>query len=110
MLLSFSWTDYADKPYKEFLKSQKLTGNLIDYVVHAIAMVSDTETTAKVSDIVAKVLIYYTTESFIITSLLEWIMKLFPSLGYSKQQMLLYNIAFRNAIKSAKVNKVNRSY
>ncbi|XP_021352296.1 rab proteins geranylgeranyltransferase component A 2-like isoform X1 [Mizuhopecten yessoensis] len=39
------YQDFADKPFKEFLKSQKLTNNICHYVQHSIAMATDTMTT-----------------------------------------------------------------
>ena len=40
--------DYADRPFIEFLKYKKLTSNLIQFIVHAIAMVNDDTPTVEV--------------------------------------------------------------
>ena len=37
--------DFEDKPFTDFLKSQKMTSQLIHYVHHAIAMVPESATT-----------------------------------------------------------------
>jgi len=39
---------YEDKPFVEFLKSQKLTDTVRHYVQHAIAMVTDDASTTEV--------------------------------------------------------------
>ncbi|XP_060078795.1 rab proteins geranylgeranyltransferase component A 2-like [Ylistrum balloti] len=41
------YRDFADKPFKDFLKSQKLTENICHFVQHSIAMVTDTMTTTE---------------------------------------------------------------
>ncbi|XP_033743343.1 rab proteins geranylgeranyltransferase component A 2-like [Pecten maximus] len=41
------YQDFADKPFKDFLKSQKLTKNICHFVQHSIAMVTDTMTTTE---------------------------------------------------------------
>ncbi|XP_069109524.1 rab proteins geranylgeranyltransferase component A 2-like [Argopecten irradians] len=41
------YQDFADKPFKDFLKSQKLTKNICHFVQHSIAMVTDTVSTTE---------------------------------------------------------------
>ena len=42
------FSDFAEKPFVDFLKSKKLSANLQHFIQHSIAMVTDNTTTEEV--------------------------------------------------------------
>ena len=51
-------TDFKEKPYREYLQSQKLSSNIQHFVQHSIAMVTDETSTLEVSTVGGTLIIF----------------------------------------------------
>jgi len=52
-ILSLMFEGYEDRPYVEFLKSKNLSPNVLHYILHAIAMVTEATPTTEVSKLIS---------------------------------------------------------
>ena len=56
---------YEDKPYVEFLRSKNLSSNVLHYILHAIAMVTEATPTTEVSNVVCCMCLHQLITSYV---------------------------------------------